>query len=71
LLIFTPIFSSKTNKSYKITLFAAANHPIFQISPKIPHFLDFLYFFFSFFSYLFVFSLLDLVHFSLALRVFG
>jgi len=28
--IFTLIFSPKTNKSYKITLFATANHPIFQ-----------------------------------------
>jgi hypothetical protein len=41
MLIFTPIFTLKTNMSYKITLFAAANHPIFQISPKIPHFLPF------------------------------
>jgi len=31
--IFTPIFSLKTNKSYKITLFAIANHPIFQNFP--------------------------------------
>jgi len=30
LLIFTPIFSPKTNKSYKITVFTIANHPIFQ-----------------------------------------
>jgi hypothetical protein len=30
LLIFTPIFTPKTNKSYKITLFTTANRPIFQ-----------------------------------------
>jgi hypothetical protein len=38
LLIFTPIFELKTNKSYKITLLTIASHPIFQISPKIHHF---------------------------------
>jgi len=38
LLIFTPIFSPKTNKSYKITLFAAANHPIFQNFSQKPRF---------------------------------
>jgi len=37
LLIFTLIFSSKTNKSYKITLFATANHPNFKnFSQKPP-----------------------------------
>jgi len=30
LLIFTPIFTPKTNRSYKITVFTTANHPIFQ-----------------------------------------
>jgi len=29
LLIFTLIFSPKTNKSYKITIFGIANRPIF------------------------------------------
>jgi len=29
LLIFTPIFTPKTNKSYKITLFTITSHPIF------------------------------------------
>jgi hypothetical protein len=33
LLIFTPIFTPKTNKSYKITLFTTANYPIFQNFP--------------------------------------
>jgi len=37
-LIFTPIFELKTNKSYKITLFALASHPNFQISPQKPSF---------------------------------
>jgi len=48
LLIFTPIFSLKTNKSYKITLFTTANHPNFQnfsqkpsISTYFPTFLSF------------------------------
>jgi len=30
LLIFTPIFTPKTNRSYKITVFTTANYPIFQ-----------------------------------------
>jgi hypothetical protein len=34
LLIFTLIFRLKTIKSYKITLFAATNHPIFQNFPQ-------------------------------------
>jgi hypothetical protein len=38
LLIFTPIFSPKTNKSYKITLFAITNHPNFQNFPQKPLF---------------------------------
>jgi len=45
LLIFTPNFSPKTHKSYKITLFTTINHPIFQknrqkpyISPYFPTF---------------------------------
>jgi len=36
LLIFTPIFSLKTNKSYKNTLFTAPNHPNFQNFPQKP-----------------------------------
>jgi len=39
LLIFTPIFSPKTNKSYKITLYITTNHPIFQNFPQKPQFL--------------------------------
>jgi len=35
-LIFTPIFSLKTNKSYKITLFTITSHPIFQNFPQKP-----------------------------------
>jgi len=42
-LIFTPIFSPKTHKSYKITLFTTTNHPIFQNFPKNPLFFDFFY----------------------------
>jgi hypothetical protein len=38
LLIFTPIFRLKTNKSYKITFFTIANHPIFQNFPQKPNF---------------------------------
>jgi len=38
LLIFTPIFSPKTNKSYKITVFTTTNHPIFQNFPQKPLF---------------------------------
>jgi hypothetical protein len=37
-LIFTPIFEPKTNKSYKITSFATANHPIFQKNRQKPLF---------------------------------
>jgi len=37
-LIFTPIFSQKTNKSYKIAVFTTANHPIFQNFPQKPLF---------------------------------
>jgi len=37
-LIFTLIFEPKTNKSYKITLFTTANHPIFQNFPQKPLF---------------------------------
>jgi len=49
LLIFTPIFSLKTNKSYKITIFTIANHPIFQNFPQNPLFLNFFLFFLFFF----------------------
>jgi hypothetical protein len=41
MLVFTLIFTLKTNMSYKITPYTTANRPIFQISPKIPHFLLF------------------------------
>ena len=54
-LIFTLIFMLKTNKSYKIILYAVASRPIFKISPKITYFLFFLLFFTSFF---FCFSVL-------------
>jgi hypothetical protein len=43
--IFTLIFSLKTNKSYKITPLATANHPNFQNFRQKPYFLDFLSFF--------------------------
>jgi len=39
LIIFTLIFSPKTNKSYKITLLTIANHPIFQNFSQKPNFL--------------------------------
>jgi len=48
-LIFTPIFSPKTNKSYKTTLFTTANHPIFQKNRKKPLFPNFFPFFGRFF----------------------
>jgi len=35
-LIFTPIFSPKTNKSYKITILTITNHPIFQKNRQKP-----------------------------------
>jgi len=38
LLIFTPIFTLKTNQSYKSTLFTIASHPNFQNSPQNPLF---------------------------------
>jgi len=38
MLIFTLIFELKTNKSYKITLIATTNHPIFQNFPQKPLF---------------------------------
>jgi hypothetical protein len=38
LLIFTPIFSPKTIKSYKITVFTTTNHPNFQNFPQKPLF---------------------------------
>jgi len=67
LLIFTPIFSPKTHKSYKIILFATTNHPNFQnFSQKPPYF----YLFSDFFSLLLspfspVFSLFYLLCFYL------
>jgi hypothetical protein len=36
LLIFTPILTPKTNKSYKITLFTTTTHPNFQNFPQKP-----------------------------------
>jgi len=50
MLIFTPIFTLKTNMSYKITVFTTANHPIFQNFPQKPLFSDFFLFFFFFSS---------------------
>jgi len=48
--IFTPIFTLKTNMSYKITVFTTANHPNFQNFPQnpifSPYFLTFFLFFF-------------------------
>jgi len=38
LLIFTLIFTPKTNKSYKITLFTTTNHPVFQNFSQKPIF---------------------------------
>jgi hypothetical protein len=35
-LIFTPIFTLKTNMSYKTTLFTTASHHIFQKAPQKP-----------------------------------
>jgi hypothetical protein len=52
LLIFTPIFTLKTNKSYKITLFTITNHPNFQNSPQNPLIFDFFIFFYLPFSFL-------------------
>jgi hypothetical protein len=49
-LIFTLIFRLKTNKSYKITSFAATNHPIFQNFPQKPLFPPIFRLFFSFFT---------------------
>jgi len=40
-LIFTPIFTLKTNMSYKITSLSIANRPIFKISVKNPYFFQF------------------------------
>jgi len=37
-LIFALIFSPKINKSYKTTIFATANHSIFQNFPQKPSF---------------------------------
>jgi len=37
LLIFTPIFTPKTHKSYKITLFTTTNHPNFQNFSQKPY----------------------------------
>jgi hypothetical protein len=64
LLIFTLIFSPKTNKSYKTTIITIVNHPIFQNFPKNPLFFDFFYPFsfclFSFSLRSFTFVLLSL-----------
>jgi len=38
-LIFAPIFTLKTNMSYIITLYAIANHSIFQNFSQKPYFL--------------------------------
>jgi len=55
-LIFTLIFSPKTSKSYKITIFTTTNHPIFQKKRKKPYFplfSDFFTLLFSSFSFAF------------------
>ena len=49
MLIFTLIFSPKTNKSYKITLFTTTNHPNFQNFPQKPLFFLIFRLFLSFF----------------------
>jgi len=54
LLIFTPIFTPKTEWSYKITLFTIANHPNFQNFPQKPLNFDFLFSFFPFFFSFFI-----------------
>ena len=54
-LIFTLIFTLKTNMSYKVTIFATANHPIFKISLKNLLFLNFFLFFVLFFPFAFSF----------------
>jgi len=41
MLIFTPIFTLKTNMSYKINLLAIANRSIFKIFVKNPIFFKF------------------------------
>jgi hypothetical protein len=53
MLIFTLIFSPKTHKSYNITSFATANHPIFQKNCQKPTFPPIFRLFFSFFKPLF------------------
>jgi len=50
-LIFTLIFHSKTNKSYKITLFTTTNYPAFQKNRQKSLFPDFFSFFCSFFPF--------------------
>jgi hypothetical protein len=52
-LIFTPIFSSKTDKSYKFILFTTTNHPIFQKNLQKPYFSLFSDFFYLLFLHLF------------------
>jgi hypothetical protein len=59
MLIFTLIFSSKTNMSYKINLVAITNHPNFKIFLKNPYFLTF----FIFFSPLFLIFILSILAF--------
>jgi len=70
LLIFTPILTPKTNKSYKITLFAVTNHPIFQNFPQKPLiFRLFFSSFVSFFSCLLPFLLVVLLPFRFRPRL--
>ena len=52
LLIFTPIFTPKTYKSYKTTLFTTTNHPIFQNFPQKPLFSWFFIFFYPHFGFI-------------------
>ncbi|MCX5638923.1 MAG: hypothetical protein NTX52_14700, partial [Planctomycetota bacterium] len=49
LLVFTPIFTLKTHKSYKITLYTTANHPVFQKTVKNSYFHLFSNFFYLLF----------------------
>jgi len=58
LLVFTLIFTLKTNKSYKITLFTTASHLIFQKNcqkPLISQLFSLFLFSFSFYPFTFAF----------------
>jgi hypothetical protein len=51
LLIFTLIFTLKTNKSYKITIITTTNHSIFQKNLQKSLFSNFFLFFYSLFPF--------------------